>query len=104
LPTLSWRRGSHHEPLAPRTILGSCPWTFLGPVDRETYLCMAHDQIHLTQALCGRPHPTIDSWIVNTRVYILILYPYLPTPSVLNYKSFWLFWYIHFAMHLDIIT
>jgi len=25
------------------------------------------------------------------------------TPSVLNYKSLWLFWYIYFAMHLDII-
>jgi hypothetical protein len=25
------------------------------------------------------------------------------TPSILNYKSLWLFWYIHFAMYLDII-
>ena len=25
------------------------------------------------------------------------------TPSVPNYKSLWLFWYIYFAMHLNII-
>jgi hypothetical protein len=39
-------------------------------------------------------------WLLSTNSRILVT----NTPSIRNYKSFWLFWYIHFVMYLGTST